>query len=452
MRENVLHLKAPGNWINDPNGFIYYDGWYHLFFQHFPYAPVWGTMHWGHAVSRDLVHWKHLGIAVFPTKSYDRNGVFSGSAIERGGELCLYYSAVRYLKENPENIHCAPEGGFETSQAMITSSDGFHFENWKDKRQIIPVIHNREMADPADTRDPKVWREMGRYYMVLGSTWEKKQGQAVFFISEDGEHWEFLSRQPKEAFGHTLECPDLFRVGDQRILLGSPMGVMKDGLEYPSNAMGWRAEFQPETGKLELLGEGQLVDCGMDLYAPQTTLDREGRRVMIAWMRMPKAAEPENSEDGLPWNGMMCLPRVVEVKDGHIYFRVHPEVEKHFAPAAAAEMTVLMEGWKEQGRGMGIFRIKTKLPEGEGLNIGGYRIWREDGAIKTDRSQVFQGISGYRTCFSTPQVEGECRLDIFVEPNLIEIFVNEGEYVLSSVVYDMKPFVEGKADSWYVFS
>lgn len=101
---------------------------------------------------------------------------------------------------------------------------------------------------------------------------------------------------------------------------------------------------------------------------------------------------------------------------------------------------------------MGIFRIKTKLPEGEGLNIGGYRIWREDGAIKTDRSQVFQGISGYRTCFSTPQVEGECRLDIFVEPNLIEIFVNEGEYVLSSVVYDMKPFVEGKADSWYVFS
>ena len=88
--ENILHLKAPGDWINDPNGFIYYKGKYHLFYQYFPCAPVWGTMHWGHAVSDDLVHWKHLGIALFPTKSYDRNGVFSGSALEIDGRMNLY--------------------------------------------------------------------------------------------------------------------------------------------------------------------------------------------------------------------------------------------------------------------------------------------------------------------------------------------------------------------------
>ena len=81
MKQDVLHLKSPVNWINDPNGFIYYKGKYHLFYQHFPYAPIWGTMHWGHAVSEDLVHWEHKKIALFPTKSYDRNGVFSGSAI-----------------------------------------------------------------------------------------------------------------------------------------------------------------------------------------------------------------------------------------------------------------------------------------------------------------------------------------------------------------------------------
>ena len=99
MMRNVLHLKAPGNWINDPNGFIYYKGKYHLFYQHFPYAPVWGTMHWGHAVSEDLVHWEHQGIALFPTKEYDQNGVFSGSALEVDGKLYLYYSAVKYLEE-----------------------------------------------------------------------------------------------------------------------------------------------------------------------------------------------------------------------------------------------------------------------------------------------------------------------------------------------------------------
>ena len=59
MGKDTLHLKAPGNWINDPNGFIYYQGMYHLFYQYFPYAPVWGTMHWGHAVSDDLVNWEH---------------------------------------------------------------------------------------------------------------------------------------------------------------------------------------------------------------------------------------------------------------------------------------------------------------------------------------------------------------------------------------------------------
>lgn len=81
MIRDTLRLKAPGNWINDPNGFIYYRGKYHLFYQYFPYMPEWGTMHWGHAVSEDLVHWEHLGVALFPSKDYDRNGVFSGTAL-----------------------------------------------------------------------------------------------------------------------------------------------------------------------------------------------------------------------------------------------------------------------------------------------------------------------------------------------------------------------------------
>ena len=81
MKKDILHLKAPGNWINDPNGFIYFKGKYHLFYQYFPYAPVWGTMHWGHAVSEDLIHWEHLGIALFPTKAYDQNGASGKHAI-----------------------------------------------------------------------------------------------------------------------------------------------------------------------------------------------------------------------------------------------------------------------------------------------------------------------------------------------------------------------------------
>lgn len=201
MKKNILHLKAPGNWINDPNGFIYYKGQYHLFYQYFPYAPVWGTMHWGHAVSDDLVTWKHLGVALFPTKDYDRNGIFSGSALEKDGKLFLYYSAVRYLKEQSGNIHQA-EGVIETSQSMITSEDGFHFDNWKDKKQIVPVIRDPKIADSADTRDPKVWEENGRYYMILGSTENHQAGRLVLFSSRDGLSWEYLSQCTNARYGH----------------------------------------------------------------------------------------------------------------------------------------------------------------------------------------------------------------------------------------------------------
>ena len=140
MIKDTLHLRAPGNWLNDPNGFIYYKGKYHLFYQYFPYAPIWGTMHWGHAVSEDLVHWEHQGIALFPSKEYDRNGVFSGSAIEVDGKLYLYYSAVQYLRPDPENIHQTLGDSYLTSQAMLVSEDGTHFDNWNNKSQIIPVI------------------------------------------------------------------------------------------------------------------------------------------------------------------------------------------------------------------------------------------------------------------------------------------------------------------------
>ena len=147
MIQDTLHLKAPGNWINDPNGFIFYKGQYHLFYQHFPFAPRWGTMHWGHATSPDLVHWQHQGVALFPTKDYDQNGVFSGSALEVEGRMQLYYSAVRYRQINPEDIHCAGQDDFVTSQAMMISPDGKEFDNWNAKRQIIPVLTDRAIGD-----------------------------------------------------------------------------------------------------------------------------------------------------------------------------------------------------------------------------------------------------------------------------------------------------------------
>lgn len=435
--KNTLHLKAPGNWINDPNGFIYYHGKYHLFYQHFPYAPVWGTMHWGHAVSEDLVHWEHLDIALFPTKEYDRNGVFSGSALEKDGRLYLYYSAVRYLETDEEDIHKAVGDYYETSQAMLISEDGFHFDNWGGKKQIIPVIREEDIANATHTRDPKVWREDGNYYMALGSTFEKKAGRVLFYRSRDGENWEYAAQCRHAQFGRIVECPDVFRVGETDVFMASLMYIGEAGNGYEHFSVCAPAEFDRQTCELTLPERFQYVDYGMDLYAPQTNVDREGRRVMVAWMRMPRTVE----EGGKPWNGMMCLPRVVEAGDGHIFFRVHPEVDRYFS-GEQNEGDLLL--------GEGPWRLQAVLEEGEELDIGGYRIRMEQGYVKTDRSRVFAGVDGAALISSTPESLGRCSLDIFVEPNLIEVFINDGEYVISNVVYDLEKTVVGKVGHIYL--
>lgn len=430
--KDLLHLRAPGNWMNDPNGFIYYKGQYHLFYQYFPYAPVWGTMHWGHAVSDDLVHWEHLEPALFPTKKYDKNGVFSGSAIEKDGRLCLYYSAVRYLETDAENIHKAVQDRYETSQAMIISEDGFHFDNWKDKRQIIPVIRDENIADAAHTRDPKVWYGSGNYYLILGSTCREQAGRVIFYKSRDGENWEYAAGCLHEQFGRIVECPDLFRLGNHWVFIASPMYVGEPQKGYEHHAVCTLAEFDSATCRLELQDTFQYVDYGMDLYAPQTNVDKEGRRVLVGWMRMPKAVEEEGKK---PWIGMMCIPRVAEVSEGHIYFKVHPEVDQYFS---------VKRDIQEQIPEKEPCRIRTVLEEGESLEIGGYRIWVEDGYVKTDRSRVFQDIRGHTMCSSTPKSLEEHRLDIFVDKNLIEVFINDGQYVISHVVYGLDGFIRGK--------
>lgn len=445
MVKNTLHLKAPGNWINDPNGFIYFKGKYHLFYQHFPYAPVWGTMHWGHAVSEDLVHWEHVGIALFPTRYEDSNGCFSGSAVEHDGKMNLYYTGIHYNEINAENIHIDAKDQ-DAAQLMISSEDGFTFDNFGGKRVVVPKIEDAEIGDYKDTRDPKVWKDGDTFYMVVGSTYKGEIGRALFYKSEDGENWSYVSQFRNERFGRSLECPDIFRLKDSYVFVGSPMYIAKDAGGYEHHAICIPASFEPETCRLSLHGNYQYIDYGLDLYAPQTNVDAEGRRVMIAWMRMPKAVEQEGKK---PWSGIMCIPRVVELEDGHIYFRVHPQVDRYFERTLLAKEKVF--AGNEDFEALHIpdgapYRIRVTLKDEEILDIGGFRIWAERDFIKTDRSSVFRNIEGHRMVSSTPKVYGKYELDIFVEPNLIEVFVNDGEYVISNVVYELGEYIKGRVE------
>lgn len=427
MEKNILHLKAPGNWMNDPNGFLFYKGNYHLFYQHFPYAPRWGTMHWGHAVSRDMVHWEHKGIALFPTKREDQNGCFSGSAVEHDGKMYIFYTGVRYEVSDPEDIHVCVNDQFEASQLMITSEDGMHFDNFHDKKVIIPAITDKKMGDRTHTRDPKVWRGKDAWYMVIGSKSEEK-GKLLFYRSENLSDWTYMNQTTTgEKLGWMWECPDYFETENGQVLVFSPMGIMDDGKIHENHALCTCVDFDEKTCSMNILDSYQFLDYGLDLYAPQSTVDEEGNRVLVAWLRMPEAVEGK-------WNGMFCMPRVVEVEHGHIYFRLHPNVKKAFCRKIETAAQADQDG----------YCVSMELPEEGKISVGGYQIQRKNGRIVTDRSNVFPELKDYRMQFETPEVKEGFHLDIYVDKNMIEIYINDGEYVISNAVYGLSEKIETK--------
>lgn len=416
-----LHVKAPDNWINDPNGFIYYKGNYHLFYQYFPYGPRWGTMHWGHVVSRDLVHWEHKGIALFPTKRGDQNGCFSGSAVEKDGRLYLTYTGVRYEPANPEDIHVSLNEQFESCQMMIVSEDGFHFDNWKDKTVVLPPIEDSKIGDRTHTRDPKVWKGRDAWYMILGSTLEGCQGEVLLYRSPDLVHWTYVNQATKgPEYGWMWECPDYMELDGGKMLILSAMDLPGIREGHKNQSICFPVDFDEESCKMRIPDQYQFLDYGMDLYAPQTTLDSEGRRILIAWLRMPKPVD-----EG--WIGMFCAPRVVEMENGHIYFRLHPDVRSACSREIREISQASSDGW----------RAVFDLEEGQQVDLGGFRIRRSGGRVYTDRSSVYPVSGEDRLISSTPVLPGGCRLEVLAGQNIIEVFVNDGEYVISSSVYGL---------------
>lgn len=280
------HFEPSGGWINDPNGLIRFHGQYHAFFQHYPYAPHWDQMHWGHAVSDDLIHWQELPIALYPDMKYENDGgCFSGSAIEIDGRLYLFYTSVSH------------EMG--QTQSVAWSDDGVHFTKYEGN----PIILKNPLGFP-DFRDPKVTSIDGTYYMVVG-TGNVDSGKVLLFTSDDLLHWSYVSVLFEGAdYAHCIECPDFFKMGDRYVLMFSKINTTERSTIFV-------------VGDFE---EGKLVnytisrpEWGQDFYAPQTFVDGE-RRIMIGWMYHWGKAAPE----GCPFAGALSIPRELKLVEDQV--------------------------------------------------------------------------------------------------------------------------------------
>ena len=271
------HFEPQTGWMNDPNGLVYYQGKYHAFYQHYPYAPQWGQMHWGHAVSADLIHWEEMPIALYPDMVYENDGgCFSGSAIEKDGRLYLFYTSVSH------------ELG--QTQSVAYSDDGIHFTKYSGN----PIIFENPVNSP-DFRDPKVTCIDGTYYMVVGSG-NEHSGKVLLYTSNDLLDWTYMGILfEEEGYGPCIECPDFFKIEGRHVLMFSKMNESQRSTVFVIG------DFR----------DGKLCDYtisqpewGTDFYAPQTFTDGK-RRIMIGWMYHWGKTAPE----GCPFAGALSIPR-----------------------------------------------------------------------------------------------------------------------------------------------
>ena len=304
----IFHLTPWVGWMNDPNGFSYYRGQYHLFYQYNPYDTQWDAMHWGHAVSHDLLHWTYLPAALAPDAPYDSFGCFSGSAMELpDGKQLLLYTGVR--KEGGDK-------GKEYQTQCVAVGDGMDYQKYA-RNPVLDAADLPEGLSPYDFRDPKIWRKPdGGYRCVVGARRMDKRGVLLLYDSDDGFHWQFTSilAENDGRFGLMWECPDFFPLDGKDVLFVSPQDMLPEGFEY-HNGNGTVCQigtFDEETKRF-IPEHNQAIDYGIDFYAPQTLLTPDGRRVMIGWMQNWDTCKNTGYEDR-QWFGQMSLPRELSIR------------------------------------------------------------------------------------------------------------------------------------------
>ena len=446
----AFHLTPYVGWMNDPNGFSLYKGQYHLFYQYYPYDTSWGPMHWGHAVSRDLLHWEYLPCAMANDEDYDRNGVFSGSAIELpDGRQLLIYTGVR-----EEKIKGRKSRVRQTQ--CVAVGDGVNYKKYGGN----PVITGRQLPEGAsreDFRDPKIVQaEDGSYLCYVGSRPADGSGQILVYESSDGFQWKFRNVliENRNRVGRMWECPDVFALDGKTVLFTSPQDIRADQLEGLTGNCGITIVGTIDPGTGELCEEWiQPMDCGIDFYAQQSVQTADGRRVMIGWMQNWDACGERNPEQ--KWFGQMSLPREIHIRNGRIYQTPVRELDacrKQAVKAADLPVNGCVRLPGVSGRivdlnmkvrpdatdGFSTFELRFAENE-DGTQYCSLTYDRRNGTLSISRlhSGTCRALLHERTCHVA--CTDSLHLRVILDRFSAEVFVNDGEQTMSMAYYtDMK--------------
>lgn len=453
------HLMPTIGWMNDPNGLVYHDGKYHIFYQHNPYSTNWDTMHWGHAISEDLIRWEDAGVALAPDTLIDKLGVYSGGAIsDHDGNLHLIYTTVG-------------EGGIQ-QQAIATSFDGMNFS----KRKANPIIDSsmRMGSRITDFRDPYIYKIDNTYYAMIGGKLENPGGQLLLYKSTDLLSWKPVGVSYASSLTNTgmFECPNVISIEGKDVIITSPQAIRdQDKANYQNiHSVTYQIGKIDYSNGLFINDNGadymKELDKGFDFYATQA-IEKNGQHIMLAWMNMWSRNYPSAIEG---WVGAVTLPRQLTLKDNHLYQQPIQAITNYYTNQIIQENIELSNQTQKLDFDGNVMTFKAELDVSElGNGKAGFEVFKGtnqatkvyyDGALGMvvfDRrnsgvridSTDDDGELNVRYASVEKEENNRIFLEFFLDVSSVEVFINHGYYTMSGVVYpdqtsqDVNFFVDG---------
>ncbi|SJZ61824.1 glycoside hydrolase family 32 protein [Garciella nitratireducens] len=416
------HIRPPHGLLNDPNGLTYFKGVYHVFFQWNQKGTTHHNKSWGHVISKNLIDWVYLDPALEPKDWFDKDGCYSGSAIEYNGKLFLFYTGNVSTKS----------GERKSYQCLATSRDGMHFE------KKGPILEHPK-GYTSHVRDPKVWQDTNHiWWMILGAQTQDLKGTCILYRSDNLKNWTFVGplMQSSPSLGYMWECPDMILLENKDIFIFSPQGLSPKGDFYQNiyQTGYFSGMFKKDGTFIKDKNDFTELDRGFEFYAPQSFVDPKGRRIVFGWMGTMK---PE-LEQAVPtisngWLHHLSLPRKIEWKNNHLY--QHPISELH---SLRKEKISIGDTLKRKKN------LELSSPQNEILlcwnsNHAENFVFHISKEVAIQYSKDRKRFTVERTNWLTHKKETRnvilknslWHLQIFMESSSLEIFINKGEEVFS---------------------
>lgn len=436
IKENVAkspwhatyHIEPKTGLLNDPNGFSFFDGKYHLFYQSWPFGAAHGLKSWVHTQSSDLVHFEESGIVLYPDTANDSHGAYSGSAYEIDGKLFLFYTGN--VRDDNWVRDPLQVGAFMTKDGQI------------EKFKNVLIQQPNDVTE--HFRDPQIFNYQGQFFAIVGAQSLDKKGFIKLYkaIDNDIKNWQFVGDLDFGGTGseYMIECPNIVFVNDKPVLLYSPQGLDKSELDYDNiypNTYKICQSFDTETPALVGASEIHNLDFGFECYATQAFNTPDGRALSVSWIGLPDIDYPTDAFD---YQGAMSLVKELTLKDGKLYQYPVGEIKS---------LRACQEDFSDKKETANTYELELYFPEksqtelllfaddnDKGLLLS---IDTETGNISLDRSKAGQQ---YALEFGTKrscQIDTKAtKLNIFVDKSILEIFVNDGEKVFTSRVFPQK--------------